>query len=572
MKKLLLLSLSALIGSSVALAENPTVIENFAISKISPNGRYATSENNGSVIIKDLQTGEIWISEGDAVQEYSAGHGNAWSNNGIMVGSTYYDGDGAYWYEGVWHHIAGATDNGAAYTNAITEDGRYICGEVTNPDNQYGYNGTMLIPALWEDADGDCEYESQIVLPHPEFDLFNQRPQYISALAISANGKVIGGQITDFSGAFHYPIVWTKSDEGEWSYSYPAISLFNPDHLEIPVSPGEFDMTMPEVTDYMSDGEAAAYLEALDEYYASGYQEDLFPDPADYMTSAQIDAYNTAAEAYNEAAEAYNEALIQYQEVFYEILNASANFQFNTCSISPNGKFLSQTYEGPTESFRDPAENSGAFFNLETGEAKILPTDQNVCATAIFDNGIMLGTNLMSFGSTEPSQAYIYLPGNEEFTLLYDYFQTKAPAMATWMDEHMRHDIESFDEDWNPITLEGYLVTGMPVATPDLTVIGCNVMSLWEDEYEFNSVIFSGLESGVAALGAKTGMQLKSLGRGMIAVAGDATEVRVYDFSGRCLFSAENPAAVVETGLNSGAYVVKATDASGKTVTLKAIL
>lgn len=564
--------MATLTASVMASAATPELIQGFAISAVSPDGRFITSEANGTIIIRDMQTEEMWAYEGDYTLDYSTGHGNCWSRTGVMVGSTNYDGDAAYWVNGEWKNIESASKYTMAFTNAITADAKYICGDVTNLDNTLGYDGLMMVPVLWADLDGDMVYETETLLPHPDKDFFDRNPQYVNALSISADGQVIVGQVVDCSGSYHYPIMWTKNAEGEWEYSYPGIELFNPEKLDIPVYPEEPGPS-PDPTDYMTEEQKAAYEAALNTYYESGYQEELWPNPASYMSEEQVAAYNAAVEVYNAKAEVWNTELPIYQEKFYQILDTSVQYVFNACSISPNGRYMTQAAEKPGETFWDPSLYYGVYFDLSDGSCKVMPTDKNVASISIFDDGRMLGTNYVGFGSTDPSQAYIYLPGNEDFILLYDYFKSVKPEYAAWMEQNMVHDIEAFDENWETVILKDVMATGTPYANDDLSLIGCNVMSLWEDDYEYNSAIFSGLgNSGLSDVTySKASVALKSLGEGVIAVKGEAESVEVYDLAGRCVFSTSAPASTIETGLGSGVYVVKATGKDGKAIVLKAI-
>ncbi len=183
----------------------------------------------------------------------------------------------------------------------------------------------------------------------------------------------------------------------------------------------------------------------------------------------------------------------------------------------------------------------------------------------------MLGGTLPYFGMTMPVQAYIYKPGYDDFILLVDYFKTANPEIADWMEENMVHDILSYDEDWNEVIIEDVLATGTPCASADLSMIACSVSSLWDDNFDYNSFLFTGLNSGVGAISAKGSIALKSMGHGKVILSGVAANFEIFDLSGACVYSAKNQSGVVETGLNSGAYVVKATDANGNASTLKVV-
>lgn len=571
MKKQLLISLAAMLGGGLTYAETPEIVNGFAVSAISPDGKYITSEIYGSVSIRNIETGDYWDYFADDVLDYSTGHGNCWSRNGIMVGSTEYNGDAAYWKDGNWYNIASAVAHGSAYTNAISADGKYIVGDVNNEANTMGYDGTMMIPALWIDEDGDLVYEKEVMLPHPELDFFGRYPQYINALAISGDGSVIIGQIKDCVGIFHYPIKWVKNSEGEWEYSFPGEELFNPDHIELPAYP-EDPGNPPSPLDYMTDSEKAAYEAALQAYYDSGYNEELWPDPADYLSGSAIEEYNAAVDEYNAKAEIWNEELPLYQEAYNAIVESSVKFVFNSIAMAENGKYFAMGAELPRASFWDPAQNYAVRFNLADGTYDITPGTQNVAPVSMADDGSMLGANPMSFGASEPSQAYICLPGSAEFILLYDYFQTANPGYASFMDDYMVHDIETFDENWDPIVLEDVLVTGIPYCSADMSVIACQVTSLWEDDYEYNSYIFGRPTTGVKSLSGNCAAELHVSAGGTLTLKGDIRSLEIYEMAGGCVYTQMNPAGVVMPGLSSGIYVAKITDAAGNAKSVKIAL
>lgn len=570
MKKTILFTAMGLMAGGVAFGAAPELVPGFYARAFSPDGRYVASDYNGTVAIMDLQTNDIWMYEGGETNDYTVGHGNCWSSNGILAGSTTVNGGAAYWIDGEWKTITSAYEQ--AYTNAITPDGRYICGDVTNLENTLGYDGTMLVPVLWADLDGDHVYESETFLPHPEFDRFNCYPQYINALCISEDASVIAGQVVDFQGGYRYPIVWTRNAEGAYEYSFPDAELFNPDKLQIPVYPTD-PGNAPDPTDYMSPDQKAAYEAAYAAYEESGYNEDLKPNPANYMTPEQIEAYNAAVAAYNALAEIWNEQLPIFSEAYYQILLSSVNFVFNNSSLSPDGKKLVQTAEISGETYWDPSTYYAVVFDLDASSYKKFPTDKSIIATQIANDGRMLGNTAMSFGGTDPIQAYIYVPGNDDFILLYDYFKTTNPEYAAWMDENMRHNIETYDENYEIVVLENVLSSGTPFASADMSKIGTAVLHLWEDPYEYSSAIFSDVQySGISDVASKADITLKAVGSGAIAVSGDAASVEIYDLSGRCVYSTDKPASLIQTGLAKGIYVVKASDSNGKSALLKAVL
>lgn len=574
MKKSLLASAVALLAAGAASGMTPETIENFYLQGISPDGRYLVSVKDGEVTIKDQETGKIYDYVGDGMTtHYSAGYGNFFSENGVMVGSTTYDGDAAYWSNGEWHQIASASKYPMRFTNGITSDGTMIVGDVSNLGNTLGNDGTMIIPVYWLDNDGDGIYESENFLPWPETDIFGGHPQYVNALSVSADGSVISGQVVEELGFYIYPILWKKNSEGAYEYSYPGSELFNPEKLDIPTNPGP-QPDAPRYQDYMTPEELAAYQAAYNEWMTT-WEGDA-PEPISYMTAEEAAAYQAAVIAYNEAYTNWYTVWEAYMEVFYKIINASPNYVFNASFLSPNGKYLAGVAIKEGETFWDPSMHYSVQFDLETGASKVFPTTQNVAASAIMDDGSMLGTNYFDMMSTTmPTQAYIYKAGADDFVLLYDYFKTADPSVATWMEENLKHDIETIDADYNPVTIEGVIVTGTPFCTPDMSTITLAVFPyvFWTAEYEYISYVIGGLESGIKETvgNIKSSLTLKASKGGVFTLSGDARSLTVYDLNGRTVYTSAQPAAVIETGLGSGVYVAKAIDAQGNPVVAKVV-
>ncbi len=93
----------------------------------------------------------------------------------------------------------------------------------------------MSVPVLWIRGE-DGNFGKPVELPYPTTDITGRVPQYVTAIALSDDGSTVLGQVRDYSGRIHYPIVYTNNN-GEWTYSLPAMSLVNPDNIELPKIP-----------------------------------------------------------------------------------------------------------------------------------------------------------------------------------------------------------------------------------------------------------------------------------------------------------------------------------------------
>lgn len=562
-KTLLLTSLSILVGQGMSAIDNQE-IPNFYVMGISPNGQYAVSVDWTRMIIRDLPSGQEWSFESSESEEYSCGNGNSVSDNGIVVGSQTPDMDGSYFKDGEWHTIFSCTGFNIANLNGITADGSRICGAVTNLDNTLGYDGTTLVP-MYIDALGDG-FGDVVMLPRPETDFVGHLPIYITALQISEDGHTIYGQVMDYSGAIVYPIIYKEDADGKWDYSLPTEHLLNPSGLELPEL-GEHPVA-PDPTDYMTDEAKAEYELAMQEFIDSGYDPDLYPNAADYLTIDQLEAYNNDVDEYNAEAEIYNQQLEAYYEVWDQILEESTTFVFNSGTLSPDGTKLSLTIEKPGLSFWDPSSYCPAVLDITTGELKEYKVEGvNLIAGTITDDGAMVASNPIRDGVVE---AYILTPDADRMISLYQYFQWNAPATAAWMDQHMRHDIETYDmETWEPYILPNVLITGVAYGSRDLSTLAFGAQTIWEAEDPTYSYVINNSSSSVSSAADVDEINVKAQNGGVLLISGKVENIEIYSINGSLVYSTVAPASVVETHLQSGVYLVHTTSINGIERTFK---
>lgn len=323
MKKSLILGSLLMFAGSVFAVE-PQVVDNFYSVSLSPDGNWWVGQSGASsMVIKDLANNKTYNYDEDDLHVYGLGSGNCVSNNGIVLGTTD-NMNACYWQNGVWTELpilnAGTTNS----ANSILADGSVICGNVGLTAISVDASDIMAVPAVWYRQD-DGTYGAPVLLPHPDFDFTGRIPQYVTAVQMSDDGKTIVGQVVDYSGFFCAPILYTCNDAGEWTYSYIHPELLNPSGVEFPEYPGEFDLVLS-YEDFMTEAEIEAYNQAIDDYY-NAQAGLVYPEPEFYMTDEEYAAYMAAMEEYYETWEnypnfedymsaeeiaAYNDALDEY--------------------------------------------------------------------------------------------------------------------------------------------------------------------------------------------------------------------------------------------------------------------
>ncbi len=205
---------------------------------------------------------------------------------------------------------------------------------------------------------------------------------------------------------------------------------------------------------------------------------------------------------------------------------------------------------------------------------------KDIATTFVTNNGDALAGTILDFWSPSPLQAYALCHGSDKFIPLVDYLAYSAETVA-WMKENMSHDgvitgaVNEETGEW--ILSDDYMITGIPTASADMSVIATWTLSQYWDvdnydkPYVYSYVLAPGNPEGVANTIAGNGLAISVAGSDVI-INGDATSLDIYDLNGRLCQSVANPGARVHTSLTPGLYIVKAVGANGGFVATKAAL
>lgn len=461
---------------------------------MSSNGNYLMGGMYGTVTVLDRLHKKSYVYEdtSGADIEYSAGLGHNLALDGSLVGST--GSEAVVWKDGntiVLPQVGLSTGvNGA---NAITDDGKYIVGDLGIEDASFGAEGTMTFPVIWtKGEDGEYTYEA---LPFPKTDFLGLAPQYVMANDISNDGKTIIGQVRDCTGFYSYPIIYTKGEDGTWTYKEVYDFMIKDKELfnQIP-QPPVLSVAYPEVKKYMSDASKAKYNAYVDAYndkmdqYKGGLipRDSLLPWPI--MQNFIIEEDSLAH--WKADSTAYEEASAQYMEDYYArqkaIRAAFTNevMQFNSLNLSRNGKYLGATFEYK-EASDDPDDLNGGgkgrtypvMFDV-TDNLKIYRTNGNdVEFTNIADDGTMIGAT-PSLATTRTS--LVYTKGDADGQRLDTYLATRNVSAADFFKKEFSFTVPMLNEETNlNEAVNDSIVTGTTFINPDATIF----VSYLEDEY-----------------------------------------------------------------------------------------
>lgn len=474
MKKLILLSsvilpfLSA--NAQLEVYDGIPVLTDAYAQKISRDGAQIVAETiDMSTAYYNRISGQLYYYEG-----CTHGAGYVIADNGWIVGCQPLDdqvtraiimADGKIIYPSVFNPLV------AGDIHSITPDASRICGVIGNDGR-----GPSYLP-FYCDIDENGNFGDLQILPTPPKDFFNAAPQYCSATWISSDGKTIAGQVIQARGMFVYPIIYTQDQNGEWSYSCPSESLFNPENLPIPEPVGDFeeefpDVPYPEYTNFMTEEEKIAWNLALEQWQNGTLAQDPYENLDDYMTPEEVDAFFQAALRYNDAVYLYNEINEKYWDEMFRIADKSVFFVRNAMALSADGKWLASSaqVEDATDPFNPVAFYVPYLFNLETGESvKIGKDGENLLPNQVLPGGSVIVSSLAS--EIIPARSWIYWNDSKNMVSILDYIDSKNPDYASWIKDSLTGDVITGEEPDGQFDYSTLTITGRVSASDDLSVI-----------------------------------------------------------------------------------------------------
>lgn len=517
---MLLAAFSPINGATI----EPTVYPGLAFHRVSPNGDYAVSYAYEVIQILDLRKG------GDpyAYTDMKVGTGNYVSDTGIVLASGSVNDQAQYWQDGKWLNLTPIGEYAMSFADGITPDGSRIVGSVSPVDFE-GYDGQMLVPCYW-DRQPDGTYQGPNLITSPNRDFTGEKPQYVTAIYVSDDGKTVAGQMVENRGALSYPIVYKQAEDGSWTYKFLLEHLFTGGDIIAPKSPGEG----PEVTDFMSDKEKADYNKAIDAWKILNANSDwpdygTYPDYDDYMTPEEMKNYEAELTTWYADYKKFESNWLAY-------IAKVPNIGQNDLIMTGNGEtyISSATYKN----------ESGPFvINLKDDSYEFLSQKESApLVTSVANDGTMLGYSTL----WAIRQSYVLPAGQKDFIPIQDYVTSKNPELGKWMQDNMYHQLygAEWDETYNTFVdhiFDGY-ATGMAFTNPDFSLLAFAVEDDWN--WETSGVITYGYIFSLDAMGSvESIMDQPSDG-----------VFRVFNLQGLKVLETKNPAEIND--LPKGIYVV----------------
>lgn len=515
MKKSIILGLLALPILASAQISNPPAdvkfIKNMFGIKISPNGEWIASEA-GDAMVYNVKTGQSYTYEG-----YFLGDHHAVANNGMAVGNSE-SFLGTIYSEGEVTSPRSFLLNGVQVVNSITPDGSVITGYCSNRNSST--EGISFLPFIgYVNSPTDVE----IVIPdYPKRDFFGGPPVYILGFALSDDGKTMVGTVTDFRGMYTYPIVFKEESHGQWNYSLPSESLFNPTHIDIPLNPEFNEPVFPEPADYMSGFKKIAYQTAY-EQFSQGLADE--PDPLEYMTEEEMVSYLNALDFWMKWAKDNEAAVQEYFKLYQQVLRTTPSFGHNQSAISPDGKFM--VIPGGAEDENDEVNNNLYKFNCDgSGYVKYAMPTGSLFPTQVLTSGDVVLTS----PPDQSPNTYIMTAGGYKFTKFSDLLKTDYPQIANWVTSNFSANGQvCFSDDMSVASgAVTYYIANMEEKYATYIIQNLKVSGVEEiaEELGFDGVYKVYNLQGVKVLETKDAGEINALGKGIYIINGKKVYLR----------------------------------------------
>lgn len=561
MIKKALLALGLLAGMSCG-AQVMEKYPGFLLTKISNDGRYLISESAGVSTIYDRQEKKTYRYG----SQYVLGLGNAISDNGIVVSSIDNTSKPCYWRDGEWHVLPYDVEQPSiGMANGITPDGKRIVG-LMDCRNLTKKAWPMVSPVIWtwDEAKGDYVFD---MLPAPEKDITGCVPQQVSATFISADGKTVLGQVTDYRGMLEYQVVYREGADGKWVCEPSGADRVEvkgavwPEYPEQPV--------MPRPGDYLTDNEIkaydnayTAYLDSLEIVSLTGKQPRL-PFPADFLKERK-DEYDEDMSVYKEKNDSYLTDLYAFFRA-YDANLTKHRFEFNSHRMSANGDFYVSNYIYPDPAPVDPKEVklfiAPIIYNMKDGGEPRLIENSSMGVYSICNDGLMSVATPRNESYNYSKVSYIVPPGEEPVKYL-DWLNDRSPDAYDWLLRNMVYDIEDAGE--HMVLPSGVtLLPGTVRLSPDASKIFAYILDPGNNQYTSYFIDLDAEPAGVDSAVEESQLRVFFNAEGnLLNLVGDPLRVDIYDMAGRCVYGANNPLPTISVNdiVGAGVYIVRVSD------------
>lgn len=530
---------------------------------ISPNGQWVVGQADGEglVYVENLKTNETYVTGGATTGVgYVLSVGKPIANDGTVIALK--DGFPYYWTptgtsKGTWKQLPGPAADGSVMMGSISPDGSIIIGS-------NGSTGTttedilMTNPCIWYRNENGT-YDEPVRLPFPKRDPFGRVPQYLNLISMSDDGSVIAALMVDWSGVFNIPYIFTKGEDGKWSYDDVGTGLVLPEGLEIVNDPGDFKgPSQPNPWDYLNEAQTNAFWNAFPSWANS---PDIAKLPleeqtlkqlefmAEFMSPDKKEDYLSKLYPFLDAMNAYNEQFKAYYEFRDRLREEGTSFMMNNAWVSPDGKYAYFTGENTVvknpELGEEGVKNHYApvRFSVETGEPTKYDTDGQSLVVTSVSADYSVFCRIVGVDDFWPSESWVF-PGESDSGMSFpDFIMDNGSAEAyEWMEENMYRECIIGSTATGAYQYDDRWTVGNLYTTPDMSLIVCaNSTLYWGDGETMPNFVSFLLNTGYdPEKGNGEGPGEGPGGEGAVdeVIAEEGTPV-YYDLQGRKVVNAE---------------------------------
>lgn len=569
MKKTLLSALAVCCFCAVPAQEAPVPFQSYeaVLTSVSSDGNWAAGSTGGIGYLVNAKTGKLTVYEQTGISYDIFSIANCGIGGGAYT-PTYEAQLPCYMTEEKGYvplQIPEEADYGVCM--GASDDGSLLVGNISVSETKGDVFLSYTKPVVWY-RNSSGEYDMCEELPFNRIG-FDKRPTLGAwILGISGNGLRMYGRTMDGSGCIYLPVIWERSstDSNDWTYRELCTDYcFNKDK-PVPEYP-QYWPTEPDVTQYYTEEELAAYNHALDLYkdsvanaswtipaderepYPTYNPEQHKADFFDTSTSEGVERYNKYADAYNKYEEetiSYNDSIIAYNERFIEYVKIDERFYILDMCMSAGGKYM----------VTNTVYNT-VMINPETEEVAVIDKTDGLFPMSVLDDGtVFLG------------QKAAIPPLNR---VPYIYKDGAIKDFGDWVKERSEKAYNELLENFPDMHLgivgsnhpEGLTFGGFN-QTVDYNYVG----------WVMNLNAYDDLTSGIADNKISEDDINISLNSeyGSIEIAGtDKADVRIYSVNGSCVYSAAGVSGRVSVpSLSHGTYIVEVK--SGSSVVRKKMM
>lgn len=308
------------------------------VQSFSANGKWMVSEADGGsgIIIRNLETGETW----------------PYINDGTETGMTFEKGYGIC-----------ISDDGVAIAErqgipCYWQKGRWtnlpgtglgaaaIVGAIT-PDGSVIVGGLSnqssfwTKPVVWYRLETGA-YSEPEYLPNPVRNSLGNGSMYVQCNSVSFDGKTVGVTYTSGNGFYHLPYVYIKNDDGTWTNKALGDNLFNP-RGSMPTPPADYRGSFPNYENYMTPEQIDEFYKASEAWAKDLYEQGLIEDE---ITVAQFSFAmefmdEDQRQKYLPELNAFLARVTPWLEQWKEYLKEMADFEENSIDFLFNNVFVS---------------------------------------------------------------------------------------------------------------------------------------------------------------------------------------------------------------------------------------